>query len=156
MFSLTSARRQPWEKFTFIERELWDGSSGQEREGKTSCKKGETPPGQGQGRGSSSWERDRHELRQEGLLVLQLTLPIPALLHLLARTMPARIQLLLWLPQPRFPPWPHFICHKGQGWEEPSLPQAEEGEQPFLLGQRMRNCPPMSFPLLLLLTCHQG
>lgn len=149
----TSTRRQPWERFTLISSELWDGSSSQRR-------KAERPPARKvrplQGRRSFSWERSRYGWRQEDLLLLQLALPMPALLHLLARTMPAGIQLLLRFPQPGFPPWLRFICRKGQGWEEQSLPQAEEGEQPFLLGHRARNCPPMSFSLLLLLTGHQG
>lgn len=148
-------------RFTFISREFWDGCSSQGRkEDRSPARNGRPFPG----RGSSCWERGRCGWGQEGLLLLQLTFPMPALLHLLARTMrsllhcscPPGSSSSCGFPSTRFPPWPHFICHKGQGWEEQSIPQAEEGEQRFLLGHRMRNCPPMSFPLFLLLTCHQG
>lgn len=84
-----SARRQPWERFTFIPRELWDRSSGWEgeAEGQPARKVRPLQGRAGQGQRSSSWERGRHGWRQKGLLLLQLPLPMPALLHLLARTM---------------------------------------------------------------------
>lgn len=87
---------------------------------------------------------------------LQLALPMPALLHLLARRMrslrnsPAGVQLLLRLPQTRFPPWSPFICQKG-----PRVGRAK-GEHRFLPGHRTRSCPPRSFPLLWFAACHQG
>lgn len=157
----TSARRQPWERFTFISRELWDGSSGQRREGERPPARkvrpfqgrgraGEAPPGRGEGMDGGR----RASCSCSWLFPCQPCSICWQEQYGASDVCPAGIHLLLWLPQPGFPPWPHFICHKCHGWEEQSLPQAQKGEQPFLLGHRVRNGPPVSFPLLLLPTHH--
>lgn len=71
------------------------------------------PPEQRQGRRGFSCEKGRCGWRQEDLLLLQLALPMPALLHLLARKMPTGIHLLLRFPWSPFSPWPHST-HKGR------------------------------------------
>lgn len=147
----TSTRRQPWKRFTFISRELCDKSSSQRREGerpparKVRClqgRAGEVPPGRGAGVDggrrtscSCSWLFPCHPCSicwQEQYGASQ---------HL-----PTGIHLLLWLPQPRFPPWPQFICRKGQGWEEQRLPQEQGGRTTLSFGSQDEELPSHELP----------